>query len=208
MRRETIIAVEYNRESRRVLREKGYHAIGIDVRDAEFPGDVGPFDLLFMFQVLEHMDRVDDLFARLCELTAPRGHLFVAVPNPKRIAFNEQHGCLLDMPPAHIGKWTIAAFESIASRHGFSIVEAERERIGMMKHAMHDTIARYLRRSQEPGSLANRVRRRSRSRARRMMEYAVIAGTGFSRLPAWGQRPCTPQRAGRVALAASKEGLA
>ncbi len=183
--REAVVAVEYNREARQMLTAKGYHTIDLDVRDAAFPADIGPFDLVFLFQVLEHMDRLDAVFSRLGELTAAQGHIFIAVPNPRRIAFNEHHGGLLDMPPNHIGKWTMTAFDSIASRHGFSIVEAERESCNLMSLATQDTVARYLRRSQEPKSLANRVRRRQRSRARRIAEFAVIASMGLSRLPAW-----------------------
>jgi hypothetical protein len=184
--RDALIAVEYNREARRLLTKKGYRAVGIDIRDKMFPDDVGHFDFVFMFQVLEHMDRIDATFTRLGDLTTAQGHVFIAVPNATRIAFNEQNGTLLDMPPNHIGRWTPTAFNRIAARHGFSIVEAERENCGLMDFAVQDTVSRYLRRAQEPESLANRVRRRRRSGGRRIAELAIIAALGPSRLPAWG----------------------
>jgi hypothetical protein len=184
--RDALVAVEYNGDARSVLTRKGYRAIGVDIRDEAFPADLGPFDFVFVFQVLEHLDRIDAAFARLAELTTMQGHVFIAVPNLRRIAFNEQHGALLDMPPNHIGRWTIEAFNRVGERHGFCIVEMEHERCGLMDLAKQDAVSRYLRRAQEPQSLANRVRSRRRSRPRRIAEFAVIASVWPSRLSAWG----------------------
>lgn len=181
--RSAIVAAEYNEESRRALREKGYHAISADLRSPSF--DPGPFDVVFMFHVLEHMDRLAAVFDKLRTITAEGAHLFIAVPNPLRIRFNERCHALRDMPPNHISAWTPAAFQSVVEPHGFAIIEIERERCSLTSLAQEDAISRYLRWSQKPGSLANRLRSMSRSRARRWAEFALIAGVAPMRLGIW-----------------------
>jgi SAM-dependent methyltransferase len=170
-----MVAAEYSSAARQALMKKGYRTISADIRSADFDSYAGCFDFVFMFQVLEHMDGIDDVFARLRQLTSSSGRIFIAVPNPGRIEFNEQHGALMDMPPTHIGRWTPEAFEVNARRHGLSIADMDRE-VSSLPHVMlHDLFGRYLRKAQRPGTLPNIVRSWKRSRARRIAECVAIA---------------------------------
>lgn len=183
--RSSIVAVEYNPTARETLNAKGYRTVAVDIRNSAFPAWRGPFDFVFMFQVLEHMDRLDALFSRLHDLTAPGGHIFIAAPNPERTAFNERHGALLDMPPNHIGRWTITAYESVAARHGFQVSEVEMEPCRLFALFKEDAISHYQRQAQKSGSVANWVRRRRRTRLNRLAENTVGRAMAPWRLPVW-----------------------
>ena len=67
-----------------------------------------------MFQILEHMDGMDELMKRLNLIGARNCHIFMAVPNARRIAYNDAHCALPDLPPNHIGGWMPRAFEAVA----------------------------------------------------------------------------------------------
>ena len=110
-----------------------------------------------MFQVLEHLDRLDELFAHLNVLASPHASLFIAVPNSGVIEFYQENGALLDMPPNHVGRWNKLGFKTIAERHGFQLVDHKVER-ARFPH-MHYKYLKYchLRASQKSGSFANRV---------------------------------------------------
>jgi hypothetical protein len=180
-----VVAVEYNETSRAALARKGYQAMAVDVRHAEFLRFRSRFNLIFMFQVLEHMDELDALMERLKFLAAPDCHIFIGVPNSRRIAFNEQNGGLLDMPPNHIGRWTPRALEIIAQRLGLVMTASEVEPVELATFVKGDLYFAYLRRAQVAGSIANQVRSLPRNRARTLLEMAVIAASAPSRLTAW-----------------------
>lgn len=83
----------------------------------------GPFDAICLFQVLEHLDRLDEVFAALRSLIASDGEVFIAVPNHERLAVQERLTSFLDMPPIHIGRWTKDALTAIAVRHDLEVLE-------------------------------------------------------------------------------------
>jgi 2-polyprenyl-3-methyl-5-hydroxy-6-metoxy-1,4-benzoquinol methylase len=80
-------------------------------------------NVICMFQVLEHMDRLESVFAALRRLASDECELYIAVPNSDRTAMQERLTGFMDMPPVHIGRWTDKALEIIAGRHGFEVVE-------------------------------------------------------------------------------------
>jgi SAM-dependent methyltransferase len=183
--RRNILAVEYNDQCQEALRAKGYQSVAADVRHADFLRFEGQFDLIFMFQVLEHMDDLDVLMQRLKFIASPKCHIFIAVPNARRIAFNENNGALLDMPPNHIGRWSPGAFEDVARRFGFILRKMDFEPIRFTSFLKTDLTFAYLRRAQISGSLANRTRSMRRSRLRKLLELTLVAGYAPTRARAW-----------------------
>ncbi len=116
-----ICATEYDDGSLRRLRAiSGAETFKLSPQElaARAPGR---FDVVCMFQVLEHLDRLDEVFGALRELTAGDGRLFIAVPNDASITVQEELTGFWEMPPNHIGRWTREALESVAARHGFTL---------------------------------------------------------------------------------------
>ncbi len=155
--RQNIYCTEYSEYGRNQIGQLGIQCAAIDVRALDVNEFGRRFDVVCMFQVLEHLDRLDELFTQLRQITKDDGTVFLAVPNEHRVEFNELHGALLEMPPNHIGRWTQKSFEAIAARHGFELVEYQRERAKRAEVFRQFTDYRFLRQSQLSGSWANRA---------------------------------------------------
>ena len=179
--KKNIVALEYNSESLRILRERGFNGQASDI----FSLSEGHFDFIFMFQVLEHMDKLDEIFTRLCQLLNQNGHLYLSVPNPNIINFSEQHESMLDMPPNHISRWSKEAFEAILERHNLRIEQYEIEKGSIFSVCLNDLKYYTLRKSMSANTLASIANSQNFPALRK----TLLAGTAliylFKRLPLW-----------------------
>jgi SAM-dependent methyltransferase len=186
VRPQDVTALEYNDTSIPILKDKGYRALSIDLRDTALDADRGSFDFIFMFQIVEHLDGLDELFARIRSLLKRGGSAFCAVPNFARIEYQEANGSLIDLPPNHIGRWTSPAFDAVCQRHGLVLRSAELEPLSWSEFLSHDISYSHIRRAQlNPDGFIGRVRSWPRSRARRLVEAALAALFIPTRLSAW-----------------------
>lgn len=180
-----IYAVDYNEQAISVLKLKGFNAYSSDLRSDSFEPMKEAFDIICMFQVFEHMDRVDEVFARLKYLLKAQGSVFIAVPNDIRTYFMERHGSLVDVPPNHIGRWTREAFGAICRRHGLQLTKCEREPFKLVSFLKQDLVESFLSRAEKPGSVGEFVRGLPRSQAQRIALALTALAFSPSRLPAW-----------------------
>ncbi len=98
------------------------------------------FDIICLFQVLEHIDKLDETFKTFNSIVSPNGHLFIGVPNGRKIKFNELNDALLDMPPNHIGRYNKGTFEFLGNKYGWKIEEISVEpytSLDVMKTVMY-----------------------------------------------------------------------
>lgn len=181
--KEHVLCTEFSSYGAEAIRAYGIECLAADVREPALDAHRSRFDVACLFQVLEHLDRLDALFDRLNALTTPGAHLFVAVPNAQRVAFNEAHGSLLDMPPNHLSRWTRAGFEKLAERHGWRLVEHAVEPDSALARVKQHVAYRYVRRRQDARSLANHVERRAFGRWRRVLQGAVAGLYALGQLP-------------------------
>jgi SAM-dependent methyltransferase len=178
-----VVCTEFSDYGIEEIRRQGFACLPEDVRNLPLDSFGGRFDVVCLFQVLEHLDGLDQLFDHLRRLTRDAAHVFVAVPNDRRIAFNEEHGSLLDMPPNHVGRWTRGAFEAIAQRHGWRLLAHEVETEPAVSKAKTHVAYRYVRRRQDPASLANRVERVGSKPVKRLLQVATAGLYGIGALP-------------------------
>ncbi len=77
-----VSAVEMDSNARRISREKtgGRYDIRAGVCPDSLPFEGPTFDLICMFDVLEHIDRADESLTRLRGLLKPGGRMLIAVP--------------------------------------------------------------------------------------------------------------------------------
>jgi SAM-dependent methyltransferase len=156
-----------------------------DIRSETFASKEGAFDFIFMFQVVEHMDRLDALFERIRYVLKPGGSVFLTVPNPVRTEFQETHGSLLDMPPNHIGRFTERAFFKLAKTAGLTVTSAEFEPFDALHFLKEDIVFSFSRRAQNPASLAHSLRKLPRGFFSKAVQAAGAALSAPSRLGAW-----------------------
>jgi 2-polyprenyl-3-methyl-5-hydroxy-6-metoxy-1,4-benzoquinol methylase len=122
--RSRITCLEFSETGSDRVRAAGIRCYSADLRDTEPQDFDRAFDIVCLFQVLEHLDGLDRFFERLAEVMQPTGHMFLAIPNPRQRAFLDAYGLHEDLPPAHTGRWTTRPLKLIAERHGFSVVES------------------------------------------------------------------------------------
>jgi SAM-dependent methyltransferase len=175
VRQEDILCTEYSDSGATALAAKGYRCIRRDVREISESELGGKLDVVCMFQVVEHLDRPDQLFRFLASITVPGGSLFVSTPSDRMIDFYERNGCLLDMPPNHLTRWNAAAFRAIANRTGWRIDTHEYSPPDPLLLFGKTTLYRYMRRSQESGTIASRVASIRWSPARRVALLPTLA---------------------------------
>lgn len=76
----SVEAIEYDDDAREIARRKS----GIDVKPGRLPDGIGhvegPFDLIALFDVLEHLDEDTESLRSLSALLAPAGKLMLTVP--------------------------------------------------------------------------------------------------------------------------------
>ncbi len=176
-----ILALEYNEQSLKALQEKGYSGKAINLADL----DDSKFDFIFMFQVLEHMDKLDDLFSRISQLLAKNGALYLSVPHRTRTDFNESSGGLQDMPPNHISRWTSESLRQLLTRHNLELQETELEPCSLTALCQQDLQDFVLRKSMTPNTLAANAYNMPRTTKRKIALMAVALVYLFQKLPLW-----------------------
>ena len=115
-----LYSTEFSVAGAEEIRNKGYHCSGKDIwdlADEELP----PFDVICMFQVLEHMDDIHRVFRSLQQLGKPASHLIIAVPNGRLRSCYDKMGVHLDVPPIHVGRFTKKTFSFLAGQHGWEV---------------------------------------------------------------------------------------
>ena len=179
--KENVLCTEFSDYGRDQIRGHGIECVSTDIRQLDPPA---PFHIICLFQVVEHLDRLDALFRHLARFGASDAHLFIAVPNQRRVEFNERHGALRDLPPNHIGRWNRRGFEVIGRNTGWSLRRHEVERGEPVARLKEFVYYRHLQARQRSGSIANLAARWGQGRSGRALEmaFALGASLGFLRL--------------------------
>jgi len=116
-------AIEYDDVALRTLTERGFAARAGSITDlVGDPEQKGRFDVICMFQTLEHMAGVTEVFQAFRSLLRPDGHVFLSVPNGPSVEHQEKMVELWDMPPNHVGRWSLRCFDIAAKRNGIEVV--------------------------------------------------------------------------------------
>jgi 2-polyprenyl-3-methyl-5-hydroxy-6-metoxy-1,4-benzoquinol methylase len=156
------LALEYDRGAAEELRGHGFEALEASLVDlAADERHRGAYDVVCLFQTLEHMDEPGEAARALSALLRAGGSAFVSVPNGDAIDAQEALTGFWDMPPNHVGRWTRRSFEKWVNDTGLMIAEddlepssdAARASAYASAHMMADRYARW-----SWVSLAHRVR--------------------------------------------------
>lgn len=83
------------------------------------PHNRGTFQVITLFQVLEHIAQFETLLSQCHELLTPEGRLVVTVPDGDAMIRQERLTGCADMPPNHINKWSVASLLRVLTQSGF-----------------------------------------------------------------------------------------
>ncbi len=113
---EHVEGLDINEDAIRKCANKGLSATTMSIKSLD-----KSYDMIALFEVLEHMDNLSKTVHDIVKHLSPGGKLILAVPNPdgylKDIDIN-----LLDMPPHHNSSWPKKTFDYLATLHGLEMV--------------------------------------------------------------------------------------
>lgn len=176
--RENIFCTEYSKYGLREIENIGVNFYNNDVRNIEFKNK---FDVICLFQVLEHQNGLDELFHKLNDLLNRNSDLFIAVPNYSFIEFIEKNNILLDMPPNHVSRWTKKSFQIIAARFNWKVVSHKNEPSNWFANAKLIAVYYFLKKSQLKGTFANLICSKQYSKSvNKLLKIACIFIYSFS----------------------------
>ena len=136
LRKEDVLCIEYSEFGAAAIRGYGVRCSTDDILGIDGRQFGAQFDVVCMFQVLEHMERFDEVFRVLSRFTRTGGHVFIAVPNPDQRKFFDRYDLCQDIPPTHVGRWSNRAVGTLAARHGFKVESFESEPEGWLRKAL------------------------------------------------------------------------
>jgi len=83
----------------------------------KFPGE--KFDVITVFEVLEHLDEPNEFIENVKGLLNPGGYIVVSLPN-RDMMINPLGDS--DYPPHHLTKWSFRSIENFVRSHGCTVV--------------------------------------------------------------------------------------
>lgn len=131
----------------RQLRSKGVESIGLELNESEvikankddlnvlqedfFSLNSNPdkFDVIALFQVLEHMCEINLFFKKVSELLKTNGKLIFSVPNSNPYLYVHEKFHTLNLPPHHMGLWDKVSVEKVGIEFGFRLIECQTEKL-------------------------------------------------------------------------------
>ena len=119
--RKNILTTEYSDFGINEIISKGISCTPKSILELNIEGNRNRFDIVCMFQVFEHMDRLDDVFENINRISKQGSDLFIAVPSHKQREFYFSLGKSLDFPPGHISCFSPTSMNIISERHGWKL---------------------------------------------------------------------------------------
>jgi SAM-dependent methyltransferase len=111
-------AVEASESNRSELRALGIRVFS-DLPEA-VRMEAGLFQVVALFQVLEHIAEFKSILAECRKLLCPNGRIVITVPDAEAMIRQERLTGCADMPPNHINKFTPASLARALNDAGFS----------------------------------------------------------------------------------------
>lgn len=121
------VGLEFTPESAEAARKKGHEVYEQSIETfAADTANLGAYDLICSFQVLEHVGAPSPFLTAIVECLKPGGVLVLSTPNRSgfaQFAIND----LLNLPPHHLTHWNRETFEYLAKRYPLSLEKSADE---------------------------------------------------------------------------------
>lgn len=108
-----VTGLELNQKAIEVCKQRGLNVLNEDIA-IHAANNEGKYDVVCMFQVLEHIYDVRSFLKNALQLLKKDGKLVIGVPNNEPYFLNFDKYCTLNLPPHHMGLWNRKVFENIA----------------------------------------------------------------------------------------------
>lgn len=89
--------------------------------------NIGKFDVILMFQVLEHIPNIDSFLRSATQALNKGGILIIAVPNSDSFILKLDRYHTLNLPPHHMGWWNEKSLRSLATYYPLECIKVNKE---------------------------------------------------------------------------------
>jgi 2-polyprenyl-3-methyl-5-hydroxy-6-metoxy-1,4-benzoquinol methylase len=144
------LGLDINESALELARQKGLEVCAKSVHDLE-----RSFDMIVLFEVLEHLESPGEILRAIESKLNPGGVLVIAVPNPYGY-LKDMGVVLLDMPPHHNTSWKKETFDYLAKMLEMEVMSYETEPLRYVHYQgflssmiAQGTKNRYLRKAQQ-----------------------------------------------------------
>lgn len=120
-----IVCTEASENCQTALNQIGIRCLSTELSLLKTDEFKNRFDVIVLFQVLEHLDGIGEIFNAINFISKSNCSLLIAVPNNVMRRFYEKNGIFLDVPPVHISRWSEKSFKLIGEKYGWKIKEYE-----------------------------------------------------------------------------------
>lgn len=128
----TACGLELNKKAADICREKGLEVFDEMIADHAVKRE-GYYDMVCMFQVLEHIQDVKGFLDSALKCLKKGGKLVIGVPNNEPYFQGYDKYCTLNLPPHHMGLWNKEVFTKIAPLFNLQIQEVQYDIKGSIK---------------------------------------------------------------------------
>lgn len=92
------------------------------------------FDIVTLFEVIEHIESPCKMLSMCCKALKPRGKVIIFVPNRLRTPklYREMVDSGVDAPPHHLTKWSKKALKNLMNKAG--LIDIKIESLGKYRH--------------------------------------------------------------------------
>ena len=125
----SVYGIELNAKAAGVAVENGIE-VHTETIEVHAINHIGYYDMVCMFQVLEHIYEVNEFLEASLKVLKPGGKLIIGVPNNEPYFNGYDKYCTLNLPPHHMGMWNISVFRNISTLFDISIQEVQYEKGG------------------------------------------------------------------------------
>ena len=118
-----IFATEYSGSGAKSISQMGITCYQYDLQQISEAHLHGKISIVCMFQVLEHMTNLHELFEKLRILTLPGSRFYISVPNNHHRQFFDRFNRHYDLPPVHVGRYNDLCMVRLAEAHGWKLLQ-------------------------------------------------------------------------------------
>lgn len=167
--KKNVYATEYSEKGREKMLQDGIQCYQKSIFEIQHKKLVPPCDIICMFQVLEHLSDIQNIFSALNAMTKEDAFLIIAVPNPLQRKYFDLNKIFLDIPPIHIGRYFKETFARLGEQFQWKIVDLATQPQSYKEKVMKFVFDRYNR-----ANYAKKVARRKNNLSKTLLKYSYL----------------------------------
>lgn len=122
----SLYGIDINQSAIEVAKTRNINA-EVSLIENYAPSNLGKFDVVLMFQVLEHIPNIDTFLRSATQVLTAGGILIIAVPNSDSFILKMDRYHTLNLPPHHMGWWNEKSLRSLGSYYPLNCLDVFKE---------------------------------------------------------------------------------